>query len=118
MPKRREVSKEGVKALFGGTEKVEEGKVEGEAKEKERDKLLDRAGARLQEPKVLVNSPLTIAIMRYLKMERPIFSIFSELREVLERAVREEYPELAERISQALVEVKERELRRRCGAVR
>ncbi len=116
MPKKRGVSKEGVKALFGGAEKEEEAKVE--VKVEERDELLDRAVEHaLRNPRVSVHSPLTSAVMRYLKLERPNFSISSELREVLEKAVKEKYPELAERVSKALIEVKEKELRRRYGAV-
>ncbi len=111
---KRGASKEGIRALLGsGSGAKAETEVEGV---EGRDEVVERAVEEaLRSPRVTVHSPLTSAVMRYLKLLRPGFSISSTLRELLEEAIKERYPEEFERVREVLLERKERELRRRLG---
>jgi len=112
--RKRGASKEGIRALLGPDVKVERA---GKPKtDQEGDQLMEEAIRQaLKSPRVSVHSPLTSAVMRYLKLKEPNFSISSELRSILEEEVKRRYPEISKKASELLLRVKEDELRKRLG---
>lgn len=106
---RRGADKEGIKALLGTAGLESKG---SEYREELEERAVDEA---LRSPRVTVHSPLTSAVMRYLKLRDPGFNISAELRDILEDAVRKRYPEEASKLSEALIRRKEEELKRRYG---
>ncbi len=107
--KSRGASREGIRALIGTTKSEPK-------KPEERGELEERAvDEALRSPRVTVHSPLTSAVMKYLKLRNPGFNISAELREILEDAIRRKYPDEANKLSEALIRRKEEELRRRYG---
>jgi len=117
--RKRGASKEGIRALLGpgsGRGREPSSTAGEEVREEGGGDAIERAVEEaLRSPRVTVHSPLTSAVMRYLKLVRPGFSISSTLRELLEEAIKERYPDEAEKVGKALLERKERELRRRLG---
>jgi len=55
-----------------------------------------------RKPKLGVYSPLAAAILRYKAITTPRYSMGSELRAVIEQALKERYPELSEQVEKAL----------------
>lgn len=55
-----------------------------------------------KKPKLGVYSPLAAAILRYKAITTPRYSMGSELRAVIEQALKERYPELSEQVEKAL----------------
>ena len=55
-----------------------------------------------RKPKLGVYSPLAAAILRYKAITTPRYSMGSELRAVIEQALKERYPELSEQAEKAL----------------
>jgi hypothetical protein len=55
-----------------------------------------------RKPKLGVYSPLAAAILRYKAITTPRYSMGSELRKVIEQALKERYPELSEQVEKAL----------------
>ncbi|MGA9098032.1 MAG: hypothetical protein WB392_03780 [Methanotrichaceae archaeon] len=51
-----------------------------------------------KNPRISLWSPLSTAVLRYLRNTKPAFSISEEASELLEDAIIRKYPELAERI--------------------
>lgn len=55
-----------------------------------------------KKPKLGVYSPMAAAILRYKAIKTPRYSMGSELRTVIEQALREAYPELYEEIQKRM----------------
>jgi hypothetical protein len=55
-----------------------------------------------RKPKLGVYSPLAAAILRYKAITTPRYTMGSELRAVIEQALKERYPELSEQVEKAL----------------
>lgn len=58
-----------------------------------------------KKPKLGVYSPLAAAILRYKAIKTPRYSMGSELRELIEQALKEAYPELYEEIQKRMGQI-------------
>ena len=59
-----------------------------------------------KKPKLGIYSPIAAAVLRYKAITTPRYSMGSELRTVIEQALKETYPELYEAAEIALAEIK------------
>lgn len=127
--KRRGASREGLKALFGGpgveaeaAKEVAGPRPKAVAEEPEvraetrMDAIARAAEEALSSPRITVHSPLTSAVLRYLKATRPRFSMSEELRLIVEDAIGRKYPSISELVAKAMLEKKIERLRQKVGA--
>lgn len=117
--KRRGASREGLRALFGAEDlkRREAGERRREGAEVAEMEAISRAAEdALSSPRVTVHSPLTSAVLRYLKSTRPGFSMSEELRLIIEEAIRRKYPSISELVARAMLEKRIERLREKAGA--
>jgi hypothetical protein len=65
----------------------------------------------IRKPKLGVYSPVAAAVLRYKAITMPRYSMGGELRKIVEKALREAYPQLYEEAQRMMVESQEQGIR-------